>query len=59
MIKRTGDARRKLELRREQLRVLSAADVAAAAGGVTCEGMPTNPQRDGAGRAYSKTCRLE
>jgi hypothetical protein len=56
MIKRTGDARRKLELRREQLRVLSAADVVAAVGG-WCEGLLTETYHDSAGKAQSKTCR--
>lgn len=68
MIKRTGDARRKLELKREQLRVLSAADVSAVVGagwdgggwdGGTYGGTwdPVDPEREGCGRAYSKTCR--
>jgi hypothetical protein len=59
MTKRTGDARRRLELKREPLRVLSAEYLVAAVGGGTCEGSPLDPQRDGCGRAYSKTCRFE
>ncbi len=67
MTRRTGDAKRKLELKREQLRVLSAADVVAAVGGGWGDGGgtwggawdPVDPFRDGCGRAYSKTCRLE
>ena len=56
MMKRTGDARRKLELKREQLRVLSAADVVAVVGG-GCEGLPTNTYYESAGKAHTKTCR--
>jgi hypothetical protein len=67
MTKRTGDARRKLELKREQLRVLSAADVTAAVGGGWGDGggtwggewEPIDPDREDCGRAYSKCCRLE
>jgi hypothetical protein len=57
MMKRTGDARRKLGLKREQLRVLSAADVMAVVGGGWCEGLPTDTENVSAGKAQSKTCR--
>lgn len=56
MIKQTGDARRKLGLKREQLRVLSAADVMAVGGG-WCEGLLTDTENVSAGKAQSKTCR--